>query len=93
MMEACLKKRLVFGDAEQIAAIKRQRKKYEEIEEILGRKIDGPLKKYTATIEYKTTDWIEVEAPDIEAARVIADYESSGVDEFDDKDIYIRESK
>ena len=92
-MEDCLKRKLVFGDREQIEALNRIKRRYEEIEKVLGRKIEGPLQKYRATVEYTRSDVFYVEAPDLEAARVIADYEAEDCGEFDDKEIYVRENK
>lgn len=92
-MEACLKRKLVFGDSEQIEALKRIKRRYEEIEKVLGRKIEGPLQKYRATVKYTSIEVFYVEAPDLEAAKVIADYEAEDCGEFDDKEIYVIKSK
>ena len=89
-MEECLKRKLVFGDRDQIEALKRIKKRYEEIEKILCRKIDGDLKKYKAIISYTRRETIEVDAPDKEAAELIADFESNDdCTDFDDKEIYV----
>jgi hypothetical protein len=92
-MESCLKRKLVFGDTEQIEALKRIKRRYEEIEKVLGRKIEGPLQKYRATVEYTRTDVFYVDAPDLEAAKVIADYEAEDCDEFDQKEVYVIKPK
>jgi len=92
-MEACLKRKLVFGDSEQIEALKRIKRRYEEIEKALGRKIEGPMQKYRATVEYTRSDVFYVEAPDLETAKLIADYEAEDCGEFDDKEIYVIKPK
>jgi len=86
-MEECLKRKLIFGDVEQINALKRAKKKYEEIEDILGRKIEGPLKQYHVEITYTRSHSFLVDAPDKDAAKIIADFESEDCDDFDDKEI------
>ena len=88
-MEECLKRKLVFGDVEQINAIKKIKKMYEELEEILGRKVDGPLKRYYASVTYTRSDSFLVDAPDKETAEIIADFKSEDYDEFDDKEISV----
>ena len=89
-MEECLKRKLVFGDREQIEALQREKKRIENVEKVLGQEIDGPLKDYYVTVTYSTEDTFTVSAPDIDSARTMAkeDMEEPSYDQEIDIDIY-----
>jgi len=66
-----LKRPLTFGDAEQIEALKQRRIKTEALEEILGREIDGPLKRYRVELSYVKEETVFFDAPDKASAKII----------------------
>jgi len=89
-MEECLKRKLVFGDVEQIEALKRERKRIQEIEEAIGMEFEGPLKEFYVTVTYTNEDTFTVHAPDILSAGTIAraEMEEPGFNQEYELDLY-----
>lgn len=92
-LPACLKRKLVFGDREQIEALKNLEIQIKKQEEETKKKLSGDLKKFRVNIEYSGWATVEVWATDKKHAEELAEEMDINFDDVEVDSYYATEIK